>query len=63
MEYPRIIAKLKSLRNQRNIDGMARFGIRGKNILGVPKPRLDKIAREIRKDHVLALRLWDSDIH
>jgi 3-methyladenine DNA glycosylase AlkD len=63
MEYPKIISKLKSLRNQRNIDGMARFGIRGKNLLGVPKPILDGMAREIGKDHELALRLWDSGIH
>lgn len=42
---------------------MARFGIRGKNILGVPKPILDKLARAIGKDHALALKLWDSKIH
>ena len=63
MTYHRIIRELKSLRNQRNIDGMARFGIRGKNILGVPKPKLDKIAHGIGKNHELALKLWDSGIH
>lgn len=63
MGYRLIIQKLKSLKNQRNIDGMARFGIRGQNILGVPKPKLDQIARTIGKDHALAQRLWDSKIH
>jgi len=63
MTYSQIIQKLKKNRNQRNIDGMARFGIRGKNILGIPKPVLDRMARSIGKDHPLALRLWDSGIH
>jgi 3-methyladenine DNA glycosylase AlkD len=61
--YPEILRKLKSLRNNRNIAGMARFGIRGKNVLGIPKPRLAKMAKAIGKDHGLALKLWDSNIH
>lgn len=63
MTYRQIISKLKSLKNERNIKGMARFGIRGKNILGVPKPVLDQIARKCGRDHVLALKLWGSGIH
>ena len=63
MTYPEIIQKLKSLKNKRNIDGMARFGIRGKNILGIPKPVLEKMARATGKNHKLALKLWDSRIH
>jgi 3-methyladenine DNA glycosylase AlkD len=63
MTYREIVSKLKSLKNKRNIEGMARFGIRGKNILGVSKPALDKMARAIGKHHELALKLWDSKIH
>ncbi len=63
MTYPQIIQKLKSLKNKRNIEGMARFGIGGKNVLGVPKPVLGKMAKTIGKDHELALRLWDSRFH
>ena len=63
MTFPRIIRKLKSLKNRRNIEGMARFGIRGKNILGIPKPTLDKMARTLGKNHELALKLWDSGFH
>jgi 3-methyladenine DNA glycosylase AlkD len=63
MNYREIIFKLKSLKNKRNIAGMARFGIRGANILGVSKPVLDRMARAIGKDHELARRLWDSKIH
>ena len=63
MTYLEIIRKLKSLKNQRNIDGMARFGIRGMNILGIPKPVMARMARSIGKNHGLALKLWESKIH
>lgn len=42
---------------------MARFGISAKNTYGVPIPILRKMAREIGKDHDLALELWASKIH
>lgn len=61
--YVQILQKLKSLKSERNIKGMARFGIRGKNVLGIPKTRLDKMAKAIGKDHELALRLWNSNVH
>jgi len=63
MTITALLRKLRSLRNERNIAGMARFGIRGKNILGIPKPKLDRLARAIGKDHALALRLWASGVH
>jgi len=63
MTYNEIIKKLKSLKNQKNIDGMARFGINPKNTLGISIYDLRKIAKEIGKDHNLALQLWDSGIH
>ena len=42
---------------------MARFGINPKNTLGISIYDLRKIAKEIGKDHELALRLWESGIH
>jgi 3-methyladenine DNA glycosylase AlkD len=70
MEYEEIIKKLKSLKNPKNVLGMARFGIRPKSeILGVPVPEIRKIAKEIKKfmrsptSHRLALKLFDSKIH
>ena len=48
---------------RRNVEGMARFGIRAKKVLGVSKPKLDEIVREIGKDHELGLRLWETGIH
>ncbi len=64
MDYDKVIKKLKSLRNKRNIDGMMRFGIKPKiEVLGVSIPELRKMAKSIGKDHELALKLWDSGIH
>ena len=63
-EYDQILTELKSYASKKNVEGMARFGIRGKNVLGGPQlPVLRKMAKGIGKDHRLALRLWDSEIH
>lgn len=63
MTYQEIIKELKSQRNQKNIDGMARFGINPKNTLGVSIYVLRPLAKRIGKDHKLAQQLWDSEIH
>jgi len=55
---------LRSCRNSKNIEGMARFGIRPKTeVLGIPIPKVRKLAKEIGKNHKLAKDLWDLDIH
>lgn len=73
MTYEEIIKELKSQRNQKNIDGMARFGINPKNTLGISIYVLRDMAIKIKKGshsakasrdlHALALRLWNSKIH
>ena len=64
MNYSEVIKKLKSLKNPRNAEGMARFGIRPKTkVFGIPIPELRKLAKIIKKDHKLALKLFDSGIH
>lgn len=42
---------------------MARFGIQARQALGVSMPVLRGIAKTIRRNHALALELWDSGIH
>ena len=60
----KVIAHLRSLRNERNIEGMRRYGIvSDKEQLGVSAPVLRGIARQHRRDHALALELWASGIH
>lgn len=64
MEYEEIIKKMESLKNPRNVEGMARFGIRpNSKVLGIPMPIVRKIAKQAGKNHKLALRLFDSGIH
>src|SRR3989475_221047 len=59
----RALNELRALGEQRNIDGMARFGIRAKIVYGVAKPKMDLLARRIGKDHQLALELWATGVH
>jgi 3-methyladenine DNA glycosylase AlkD len=58
-----IIALLKSQANPASVAGMARFGINPRKTLGVSIPVLRKIAREHRRDHALAIELWETGIH
>ena len=59
----RAVAELIRHGDRRNVDGMARFGIRAKKIYGVSKPQLDEIARRIGKNHDLGRKLWGTGIH
>lgn len=62
----RLEAALRELRanaNPKDLEGMARFGIKTDRALGVKVPTQRKIARAYRNDHELALALWDTQIH
>jgi 3-methyladenine DNA glycosylase AlkD len=58
-----LIEKLKSLSNPRALAGMGRFGINLENTYGVSIPVLRKMAKQIGQNHLLALKLWNSNIH
>ncbi len=58
-----IIARLEALASPEDAAGMARFGIRGACVLGVPVKTLRAIARETGRSHPLAEALWASGIH
>jgi 3-methyladenine DNA glycosylase AlkD len=63
-QYEQILKRLKSYSNPKNIEGMTKFGITGKNVLGGPSlPVLRNIAKEIGRNNKIALQLWDSEIH
>jgi 3-methyladenine DNA glycosylase AlkD len=57
------VAELRRCGTKRNVEGMARFGIRAKIVYGVSKPQMDEIARKIGKNHALGLKLWQTGIH
>ena len=64
MTYFEILKKIKSLGSKKAIKGMARFGIRPKTkVCGVSMTDLRALAKNIEKNHALALRLWNSGVH
>lgn len=63
-ESVRLVAHLYSLRNEAHIAGQRRCGIVSQaEQLGIPLPVLRGLARAHRRDHALALELWDSGLH
>jgi 3-methyladenine DNA glycosylase AlkD len=63
-EATRLIAHLYSLRDDAAVAGQRRFGITSKSDqLGIAIPTLRELARSHRRDHALALELWDSGVH
>jgi 3-methyladenine DNA glycosylase AlkD len=63
METELIINQLKSLTNQKNIEGMARFGINSSQAFGITLPVLRNIAKNYRGNHKLAMELWQTGYH
>jgi len=63
MDFDQVMKKLYSMKNKKNVEGMARYGINPHNNLGVSIYKLRPIAKENGRDHNLALKLWDSGVH
>ena len=63
MDVYYILKKLKSLSNEKNKEGMARFGINTQKAFGISVAELRKLAAQIGKKHNLALKLWDTGYH
>ncbi|MBW8846694.1 MAG: DNA alkylation repair protein [Burkholderiales bacterium] len=65
MSSPRLDLALQRLRAEARPDqlaGMAAFGLTGEDRLGLAVPTLRALAREFKRDHELALALWDTGI-
>jgi 3-methyladenine DNA glycosylase AlkD len=61
MTTPQILAWLKRRGSQRNVRGMARYGITTTHpIVGVSVATLRQLAKRIGRRHALALELWDA---
>ena len=58
MDRQALRARLHALGNPANVAGMARFGIVSASIYGVSIPNLRALARELGRNHPLALELW-----
>ncbi|MBP7052065.1 MAG: DNA alkylation repair protein [Phycisphaerae bacterium] len=61
--YDEVLERLRSLGDPRNVEGMARYGIRVTKAFGVSAPSLRSLAKEIGRDHALAAQLWRTGIH
>lgn len=61
-EAQKIVRELQPLRSEENLAGMARYGIDTSNALGIPLSVLKPLAKEIGRQHELALALWDTQV-
>ena len=57
-----VLKKLKAKARSDQVEGMAKYGMVAERRLGVSVPDMRKIAKELGKDHKLALELWKTGI-
>jgi 3-methyladenine DNA glycosylase AlkD len=63
MNVKEIIEILKKNRREENRTGMARYGINVEKAFGCKIPLLREIAMQHKKNHALALELWNTGFH
>jgi 3-methyladenine DNA glycosylase AlkD len=57
-----VLHKLQAKARPNQIEGMSKFGMTADRRLGVSVPDMRRIAKEVGKDHKLALALWKTGI-
>lgn len=57
-----VLKKLKVKARPDQLEGMARYGMVAERRLGLSVPDMRKIAKELGKDHKLAIELWKTGI-
>lgn len=63
MNLTEIIDQLKLLATPEHFAKLSHFGINDGRALGVKVPLLRQLAKELGKNHLLALELWKTEIH
>ena len=63
MEVRQVVDRLRSIGDPKVVEGIARFGIQSSNSFGVSVPKLRALAREVKHDHQLASKLWETGLH
>jgi 3-methyladenine DNA glycosylase AlkD len=58
-----VLRQLEQLADPRVRAGMARFGIDATHAYGITMPQLRQLAKQIRREHDLALQLWTTGKH
>lgn len=54
------LKSLKRMANRKTLDGMARYAIPSDNAFGVSMVNIQKLAKQLGRNHELAARLWDT---
>ena len=57
-----ILKKLRAKARPDQLQGMARYGMKIENRFGIQMPELRSLAKEIGKNHALAMQLWRTGI-
>jgi 3-methyladenine DNA glycosylase AlkD len=64
MNYEEVIARLEALKDIERAKGAEHFGIKPTTqFYGIAVPDIRDLAKEIKTDHALAEKLWESGIH
>ncbi|TXK52899.1 DNA alkylation repair protein [Pontibacter qinzhouensis] len=63
MNAAAVLAQLETLGNPTDREGMSRFGISTEHALGIRMPVIQKLAKELKRNHELALELWQTKVH
>ncbi len=63
MHMDDVLHQLKELADPSRLNGMARYGIPVDRALGVSLPQIRSLAKEIGRDHPLAIALWATKVH
>jgi 3-methyladenine DNA glycosylase AlkD len=57
-----VLGRLRAVARFDRVEGMARYGMVAEGRLGVSVPEMRRIAKEVGKDHGLAVGLWETGI-
>jgi 3-methyladenine DNA glycosylase AlkD len=63
MNQREVLAWLKKKGSARVVEGMARYGLPADRAVGVSVGDLQKLAKQIGKDHALAAQLWEGGVY
>ncbi|GAL84444.1 putative DNA alkylation repair enzyme [Sporocytophaga myxococcoides] len=62
-ELEKIVSQLKSQARPEILPSLSKFGVNTEKAFGISIPVLRNMAKVHRKDHLLAIELWKTDIH
>ncbi|MBW1999559.1 MAG: DNA alkylation repair protein [Deltaproteobacteria bacterium] len=57
-----VLKRLEAKASSKNVEGMAKFGMTPEKRLGVSVPEVRRLAKEVGRDHNLALELWETGV-